>query len=302
MPVSEELRDVISTMFLFISTVLVFLMQAGFAMLEAGVVQRKNIKNIISKTVLDSCVGVLAFWIVGFGVAYGCKDGECNSFIGNDLFLLSPNAAHTSNRTGYLMWLFQFSFANVVTTIASGSVTERMNLWCYCLMALVNTTLLYPVVAHWVFFSGGWLHSRMIDTAGGTAVHVLGGTCGFVGAVIVGPRIGRFDGSRFRVSTHEFPGFSTVFGSLGVLMLWFSWYGFNTGSLFPFVDRMEQVQLAVVNTTLSPSTAIVVSILLHGMFWRRALPLKQVMNACLAGERQGQPFNPRNHSICSSVG
>eukprot|EP00300_Choanocystis_sp_HF-7_P012278 c17820_g1_i2.p1 GENE.c17820_g1_i2~~c17820_g1_i2.p1 ORF type:complete len:447 (+),score=92.79 c17820_g1_i2:29-1369(+) len=277
------IHDELSLIFLFVATILVFLMQAGFAMLEAGVVQRKNIKNILSKNVLDACIGVIAFWLVGFGFAFGCKDGKCHPFIGNHLFALDHKNASISVKHGYLMWFFQFSFAATSTTVVSGCVAERMSLWGYCLVALCMTAFIYPVVAHWIF-AEGWLHFRMIDIAGGTVVHMVGGTCGFVGALIVGPRVGRFQGSRFHVRAHEFPSFSSMFGSLGVMLLWFSWYGFNAGSLFPFVDKLEQVQLAVVNTTLSPAAAIVSSILMHAIPTKfRKVPLKEVLNACLAG-------------------
>eukprot|EP00756_Hemistasia_phaeocysticola_P036673 Hpha_TRINITY_DN16654_c0_g4::TRINITY_DN16654_c0_g4_i1::g.183213::m.183213/K03320/amt, AMT, MEP; ammonium transporter, Amt family len=182
---------------------LVFFMQCGFAMLEAGTVRKKNTQNIIFKNILDICIGALSFFAVGYGFAYG--DGGDNSdtsnFIGrNNFFLMKEN----NDETGQHMWFFQFAFAATAATIVSGSVAERTQLVAYFIYSCVITMFIYPVVVHWVWSGKGWLSAfattadrvnpnGMIDYAGSGVVHAVGGWAGLCGAWIVGPRKGRFE-------------------------------------------------------------------------------------------------------------
>ena len=217
----------VDTMFILVSGYLVFFMQAGFAMLTAGSVRSKNTKNVLIKNVFDACVGAFAYFIFGYAFAYGSDDdNRASSFIGHGAYALS-------NVNGELFrdfpsFFFQWAFAATAATIVSGSVAERTSFYAYLGYAFLLTSFVYPVVSHWVWDANGWLNSRgVIDFAGCSVVHMVGGIAGLVGAIIVGPRIGRFD-SDGRVQ--PLPGHSATLCTLGTFILWFGWYGFNPGS------------------------------------------------------------------------
>eukprot|EP00298_Acanthocystis_sp_HF-20_P006786 c16547_g1_i3.p1 GENE.c16547_g1_i3~~c16547_g1_i3.p1 ORF type:complete len:488 (+),score=165.43 c16547_g1_i3:67-1464(+) len=266
----------------FITGLLVFFMQPGFAMLEAGVVQRKNIKNILTKNIVDTCCAATIFWLWGYAFAFGCKDKVCNPFIGNANFAFSefgdPNVA------GYINWFFQFTFITVSVTIVSGSVAERIQFRCYCVYASVMAGLIYPIVAHWVW-GGGWLFENgVIDFAGCAAVHMVGGGAGLVATTIMGPRTGRFEGTRFHVTVNEFPSFSSVFSALGVLFLWFGWYGFNCGSVSQYLGQENVVELIILNTTLAPVGSTLIGLLLKtALNDFKKIDLDSLLNCCIAG-------------------
>ena len=216
------------------SAYLVFFMQAGFAMLCAGSVRSKNVMNILLKNVMDACVGAVAFYIFGFGVAYGVPDaGEAgNSFIGSGNWALSET--HFSN---WQFFLFQWAFSAAAATIVSGSVAERTHFGAYLAYSFLLTAFVYPTVAHWVWDEYGWLsafnaeplyQTGMIDFAGSGVVHMVGGFSGLMGAIIVGPRTYRFDASGRPVAM---PGHNASLVVIGTFILWFGWYGFNPGSM-----------------------------------------------------------------------
>jgi len=217
--------------YLLMSGFLVFVMQAGFAMLCAGSVRTKNTMNILLKNVLDACAASVAFYVLGYGFAYGtCKHN--NGFIGCGLFALHSVFSESS----WQSFLFQWAFSAASATIVSGSVAERTSLMSYFLYSILLTGFVYPVIVHWIWSPHGWLSAfnpnalggiGMIDFAGSGVVHMVGGVAGLMGAIVVGPRTGRFENGK----TVAMPGHSATLVVLGTFLLWFGWYGFNPGSM-----------------------------------------------------------------------
>eukprot|EP00244_Chara_vulgaris_P000116 TRINITY_DN1015_c0_g1_i14.p1 TRINITY_DN1015_c0_g1~~TRINITY_DN1015_c0_g1_i14.p1 ORF type:complete len:484 (-),score=90.59 TRINITY_DN1015_c0_g1_i14:2355-3806(-) len=252
----------INDAFVLFSAFLVFLMQAGFAMLCAGSVRSKNTINILLKNLLDACVGAVAWYTTGYGFAFG-TDNE-NGFIGNNFFALDG----VGELNKYIFWLFQWAFSAAAATIVSGSVAERTVFAAYLGYSFFLTGFVYPVVVHWVWNGEGWLSALntdafrglgVIDFAGSGVVHMVGGIAGFWGAVIVGPRIGRFDR---RGAATEMRGHSTTLVVLGTFLLWFGWYGFNPGSMLAIVGAERVVGRVAVTTTLAGASAGLTSLFL----------------------------------------
>ena len=253
----EDLIAAIDTAWLLVTAFLVFLMQAGFAMLEAGFVRAKNTANILMKNLLDVSAGAIAFWAVGWAVAYGVSGDSSNGFIGYGNFFL----ADFDDWSG---WMFQFVFAATAATIVSGAMAERTAFRAYLFYTVFITAFIYPVVVHWVWDGNGWLTAfkdnpigtnGYIDFAGSSVVHMVGGFAGLMGAIIVGPRIGKFgkDGS-----INPIPGHSISMAALGVFLLWFGWYGFNAGSTLMLSDGFAALAAKVaVNTTLAAGAGAV---------------------------------------------
>lgn len=265
------MAHVANSSFLLHSAALVFIMQAGFAMLCAGSVRSKNTVNILLKNVLDACVGTICFYLIGFGVAYGRgSNGESNSFIGMGSFALHDFAPLAGMPTsgGYLervasqgwsFFLFQWTFAAATATIVSGSMAERTTIVSYLAYSIFLTSFVYPVLAHWVWDSAGWLSAfnsspllgtGMFDFAGSGVVHMTGGFAGLTGAYFVGPRIGRFgpDGT-----PEDMRGHSQPLVVLGTFILWFGWYGFNPGSylITDSAIASEVIARTAVTTTMA---------------------------------------------------
>lgn len=265
--------NAVDKMYVLISGFMVFLMQCGFAMLTAGSVRTKNVKNVLIKNLLDACVGALAYYLFGYAFAYGTE----SPFIGTRQFALSKGWS-----TDFTFFFFQWTFAATAATIVSGSVAERTSFYAYLGYAFFLTAFVYPVVSHWVWgkgFLSNIFGIGMIDFAGCSVVHMVGGVAGLVGAILVGPRAGRFvDGK-----VQPMPGHSSSLATLGTFLLWFGWYGFNpgsalgiTGGLFLVVER------CAVTTTLAAAsgglTTLVVRKLLDGIF-----DLISTLNGVLAG-------------------
>jgi len=252
-----DLIAAIDTAWLLIAAFLVFFMQAGFAMLEAGFVRSKNVANILMKNVLDVSVGAIAFWAVGWGLAYGFSGDATNGFVGTGQFFLVGFDDWPS-------WIFQFAFAGVAATIVSGAMAERTAFRAYLFYTVFITAFIYPVVVHWAWDGNGWLSAfkddpigtnGYIDFAGSSVVHVVGGFAGLMGAIFVGPRIGKFgkDGS-----INPIPGHSISLAALGVFILWFGWYGFNPGSTLGLTGGFAALAAKVaVNTTLAAGAGAV---------------------------------------------
>ncbi len=215
----------IDTVWTLIAAFLVFFMQAGFAMVESGFTRAKNACNIMMKNLMDFSVGVLAFWLVGFGIMFGASKA---GLFGTDGFLLS--SADPSTAEGlwqFVYWLFQSVFAATAATIVSGAMAERTKFHSYLIYSVFITALIYPVVGHWIW-GGGWLSDKgIIDFAGSTVVHSVGGWAALAGAIVLGPRLGKYnkDGSSNAIPGHNIP-----LAALGVFILWFGWFGFNPGS------------------------------------------------------------------------
>jgi Amt family ammonium transporter len=233
-----DIVDSLNAVWLFFAAALVMFMQAGFALVEAGFTRAKNAANIIMKNLMDFSVGGIAYWAFGFALAYG--GSSLGGFIGyGDSFFFNDPTRSSE-------WFFQVVFAATAATIISGAVAGRVKFSAYLIYTPFITGLIYPIVTHWVW-GGGWLASiGFFDFAGSGVVHMLGGTAAFVGAFIVGPRIGKF---RSDGRPRAIPGHSVTLGALGVFILWFGWYGFNAGSTLAAVG--QDIASPAVTTTLA---------------------------------------------------
>lgn len=210
------------TIWVLIGAFLVFSMQPGFAMVETGFTRAKNAANIVMKNVMDMCLGSIVFWIIGFGLMFGTDIG---GFIGTpDMFVTGD---YSASYPSTVYFIFQTMFCATAATIVSGAMAERTNFLVYCIYSVVISAFIYPISGHWIW-GGGWLAQMGFhDFAGSTAVHMVGGVASFIGARMIGARIGKYneDGS-----VNAIPGHSIPLGALGVFLLWFGWFGFNGAS------------------------------------------------------------------------
>ncbi len=262
-------------LWLIIAGLLVFFMQAGFAMVEAGLTRAKNSSNIMMKNLMDFCLGALVYWAIGYALMYG-ESGS--SFIGWDPSLLLLGSANlaTDNATS-AGWFFQVVFAATAATIVSGAMAERTKFIAYCFYSLIISAFLYPITGHWIWGGDGWLASMgMRDFAGSTVVHSVGAWAALAGAILIGPRTGKFgkDGK-----VHAIPGHNLPLAALGVFILWFGWYGFNPGSTLAAVDGIAHV---AVTTTLGAAGGAVAA-MLTTWFWFKKPELSMSLNGALAG-------------------
>lgn len=215
---------VISTVWVLLGAFLVFLMHLGFAMVESGFTRAKNTVNILLKNVVTVLIGVITYYLVGFALMFGESQG---GFVGGSYFMLGNASQFDAGVPVMAFWVFQAMFAATCATIVSGAVAERVNFNAYLAFALVMTALIYPIVGHWVW-GGGWLAQMgFMDFAGSTVVHSVGAWGGLIFARMLGPRLGKY-GPQGQVMS--MPGHSMPLATIGVLLLWFGWFGFNGGS------------------------------------------------------------------------
>ena len=259
-----------------LATVLVFLMQAGFSLLEAGATRAKNSINIIMKNIMDMSLGSLVFWLVGFGFMFGTNS---SGWIGTDNFLLSK--IDPASETGYFdfaFFIFQTVFAATAATIISGAVAERTKFTAYLIYAVAVTGFIYPIFGSWVW-GGGWLNDigpGFVDFAGSTVVHSVGGWAALAGAIVVGPRFGKYiDGKPQRL-----PGHSVVLMALGVFILWFGWFGFNAGSTVSGNDG--SIAVIFITTNLAAAAGAVGAMVLSYAIWKR-FDVYMTLNGVIAG-------------------
>ena len=258
-----------------IAAALVFIMQGGFAMLTAGLCRAKNVVNLMMKNLMDFAIGSLAFFAVGYALMFGSSKaglfGTSGWFLAGDEY----DVGH------YLLFLFQVMFAATAATIVAGAVAERLKVKAYFLYSIAICALIYPVYGHWVW-GGGWLSSLPfgvghVDFAGSGVVHAVGGFMGVAGAIVLGPRIGRFDRHG---KAHAIPGHSMTFAALGVFILWFGWYGFNAGSTLSALELRSAV--IAVNTTLAASAGAVSSLIVIHRITKK-LDVGMALNGAIAG-------------------
>ena len=245
-----DTQDYLNNIWVFIAGVLVFFMQAGFALVEAGLTRAKNVVNIFAKNMADAIIGILAFFATGYALAFG-GDGW---FMGTDGFFLEGLNLSEISEPGALSpattFFFQAVFAATAVTIASGAMAERTKFTSYLAFSAVMCAFIYPVVVHWTW-GGGLIADIQIgdaiysDFAGSGIVHMTGGIAAFMGALFLGPRIGRYDENG---NPRAIPGHSIPFATLGVFILWLGWFGFNPGSEL-LAD--EFVSTIAVNTMLA---------------------------------------------------
>lgn len=256
-----------------IGAALVFWMQAGFAMVEAGFTRAKNTGNIIMKNLMDFCIGTVVFILIGFGLLMG---EDLFGFIGKpgvDLFTSYADFDFSS-------FVFNLVFCATTATIVSGAMAERTKFLSYCIYSAVISALIYPIEAHWIW-GGGWLAQiGFHDFAGSCAIHMVGGISALIGAKILGPRIGKFkkDKSGKVVKVNAFPGHSIALGSLGVFILWLGWYGFNGAA----ATSMEQLGSIFLTTTIAPAVATVVCMIFTWIKYGKP-DVSMCLNASLAG-------------------
>ncbi|MDK2847739.1 MAG: ammonium transporter, Amt family [Desulfuromonadales bacterium] len=255
---------------------MVFIMQAGFAMVEVGFTRAKNACNILMKNMMDFSVGALAFWAVGFGLMFGTTNG----FFGTTDFFFS-GAAGDGAAWNYAFWMFQVVFAATAATIISGAVAERTKFSAYIVYSVLVSGLVYPIFGSWawgsLFNGSGWLEGLgFIDFAGSTVVHSIGGWLALAGAIVVGPRIGKFDKAG---NVKPIPGHNIPLAALGVFILWFGWYGFNPGST---TTGDTSIALIAVTTTLAAAAGAVAAMLATWIKYGKS-DIGMTLNGALAG-------------------
>ncbi|MDH5719274.1 MAG: ammonium transporter [Spirochaetia bacterium] len=267
---------------LFISAVLVFFMQAGFAMVESGLNSSKNTVNILFKNLMDVSFGVIFFWFIGYGLMYpgGAFEGGWFGFAG---FMVGNEAPVAAGGTLHPQadFLFQAAFAATAATIVSGAVAGRMKFSGYLIYSIILTALIYPISGMWKW-GGGWLNALGFhDFAGSLVVHAVGGFAGLAGALVLGPRIGKFDAEG---KPKIMPAHSLSLASLGVFILWVGWYGFNPGSQLAFAgsDNTNAVLLIAVNTTLAAAGGAAGAMMLTWTLFKKP-ELSMALNGALAG-------------------
>ncbi len=274
---SIDLSDIttgLDTVWVLIAAFLVFFMQAGFGMVEAGFIRAKNTCNILTKNFLDFCMASLGFFLVGYALMFG--DG--NAFVGTKGFCLTGIGNEANGIPLYAFWLFQAAFCGAAATIVAGGMAERMKFPAYLIYSFLMSALIYPVVGHWIW-GGGWL-SKMgfADFAGSTVVHTVGGVAALVGTIMLKPREGKYglDGKPNMLPGHNIP-----LASLGVFILWFGWFGFNAGSTLGVGDGSLIARVAL-NTNLAAALGGIAAM---ATVWKRfgKPDLSMAMNGALAG-------------------
>ncbi len=265
----------IDTVWTLLAALLVFFMQAGFAMVETGFTRAKNACNILMKNLMDFSLGSLIYWLIGFGIMFGTSAG---GLFGTDGFFLSTgDPASGDGLWQYTFWLFQCVFAATAATIVSGAVAERTKFVGYLFYTVFIMGLIYPVVGHWTW-GGGWLSGLgFTDFAGSTVVHSVGGWAALIGAIMVGPRLGKYnaDGSSNVIAGHSIP-----LGALGVFILWFGWFGFNAGSTTAGTNL--SIATIAVTTNLAASAGAVAAMFMTWIKFGKP-DTSMALNGALAG-------------------
>lgn len=267
----------LDTVWTLLAGVLVMFMQAGFAMLEAGFTRAKNACNVLMKNLMDFSFGSIAYWVIGFGIMFGAG----NLLFGTSGFFLKD----TGDTFASLSWtqvpleckyFFQLVFCATAATIVSGAMAERTKFIAYIIYSIVISAFIYPVVGHWIW-GGGWLSKLgMWDFAGSTVVHSVGGWLALTGAVMLGPRIGKYnpDGSSNAIPGHNIP-----LATLGVFILWFGWFGFNPGSTMAAVPDIAHIAA----TTNLAAAAGAISAMLTAWWMFRKPDTSMSLNGAIAG-------------------
>lgn len=288
-PTAKELQDAIAAVqkqadivWTIVAAALVFFMQAGFAMVETGFTRAKNAGNIMMKNLMDFCMGGLAFWAVGFGLMFGSSNG----MTGWSNFLTDFNNSTPGGHWGFTFWLFQVVFAATAATIVSGAMAERTKFSGYLIYSFFISLFIYPVFGHWAWGnllhpgnaeSGAWLARRgFIDFAGSTVVHSVGGWAALAGAIVLGPRLGKYgkDGK-----ARVIPGHSLTLAALGVFILFLGWFGFNPGS----TTAANGLQARIAVNTLLAGCVGAIGALVTSWAKFKVPDIGMTLNGCLAG-------------------
>lgn len=279
--ITQELMDVIESavgdkvfgVWFLIAVSLVFFMQAGFAMVETGFTRTKNAGNIIMKNLMDFCIGTVMFILIGFGLLLGEDFMGLIGKPGFDIFTSYDNFDFSN-------FVFNLVFCATTATIVSGAMAERTKFISYCIYSGIISALVYPIEAHWIWNSDGWLYQLGFhDISGSCAIHMVGGISALVGATILGPRIGKFtkdkDGN---IKVNAIPGHNLTIGALGVFILWFGWYGFNPAAS----QSVEMLGSIFLTTTIAPAIATVTCMVFTWIKYGKP-DVSMCLNASLAG-------------------
>ncbi len=288
--IQQTLTDhkvLLDTLWVLLTAFLVFWMQAGFAYVEGGLTRAKSTNNIMMKNLMDFCLGTMAFWAVGFGIMFGDGNpfmgltgwflqGEDNSPLSGDDY---SGVFGSLNWTGvplYAKFMFQLVFAGTAATIVSGAMAERTKFHAYLIYSFIISGLIYPIVGHWIW-GGGWLYTQgMWDFAGSTVVHSTGGWMALMGALIVGPRIGKYTRDK---KVMAIPGHSIPMAALGVFILWLGWFGFNPGSTMAAQLSIGQITMT---TNLAAATGAIAAMVTSWIIFGKP-DVSMTLNGVLAG-------------------
>ena len=269
----------VNTIWVLLGAALVFFMQAGFSMCEAGFTRAKNTGNILMKNLMDFCIGTPCFWLVGFGIMFGAGNGLfgwLDPGIAKDYSYILPGGVST-----WAYAIFQTVFCATAATIVSGAMAERTKFSAYCIYSAAISLLIYPISGHWIW-GGGWLSALGFhDFAGSTAVHMVGGVCAMIGAKMLGPRIGKYDKQGKPVAIL---GHNLTFAALGVFILWFCWFGFNGCSTVGMDsdDLVLSAGLIFFNTNLAAACACCATLIFTWIRYGKP-DVTMTYNAALAG-------------------
>ena len=278
--VSAEVSFIFNTLLFLICGFLVFFMAAGFAMLESGMVTSKSVSVICAKNIGLISISGIMFWMVGYNLAYGIPEG---GYIGNFI----PWSDSSSVETGYSDgsdWYFQMVFCATTVSIVSGAMAERIKLWPFFLFAAILSGIIYPIVMGWQW-GGGWLASiGFSDFAGSTLVHSTGGAAALAGAIIIGPRLGRFTKSGAPAPLKPFAASSIPLVTLGVFVLWLGWFGFNGGSQLAMgtADDAIAVSTIFINTFLAGAGGVIAAAIVTRLNFGKT-DVVQMLNGCIGG-------------------
>ncbi|MDB2527470.1 ammonium transporter [Candidatus Pelagibacter bacterium] len=278
--VSAEVSFIFNTLLFLICGFLVFFMAAGFAMLESGMVTSKSVSVICAKNIGLISISGIMFWMVGYNLAYGIPEG---GYIGNFI----PWSDSSSVDTGYSDgsdWYFQMVFCATTVSIVSGAMAERIKLWPFFLFAAILSGVIYPIVMGWQW-GGGWLASiGFSDFAGSTLVHSTGGAAALAGAIIIGPRLGRFTKSGAPAPLKPFAASSIPLVTLGVFVLWLGWFGFNGGSQLAMgtADDAIAVSTIFINTFLAGAGGVIAAAIVTRLNFGKT-DVVQMLNGCIGG-------------------
>ncbi|MDC7221146.1 MAG: ammonium transporter [Spirochaetales bacterium] len=269
----EQLTVGLDTVWVLLAAFLVFFMQAGFGMVEAGFIRAKNTTNILTKNFLDFCMASIGFFCFGYAIMFGTGNG----FMGLTGWFMK-GAESGADVPVYAFWLFQAAFCGAAATIVAGGMAERMNFKAYLVYSFIISAFIYPIVGHWGW-GGGWLSELgFADFAGSAIVHTTGGVAALVGTIILKPRTGKYrpDGSVRMIAGHNIP-----LASLGVFILWFGWYGFNAGSTLSVGDG-EAISLVAMNTSLAAAAGGILAMITAWINTGKP-DLSMALNGALAG-------------------
>ncbi len=267
----------LNTVWVLIAAALVFFMQAGFALVEAGFTRSKNTTNILFKNLMDFTLGTLTFWALGFGIMFGTNNGFIGSF---DLF---STGSYRTDMPDMAFLIFQTVFAATAATIVSGAMAERTKFNAYLIFSAVISLVIYPISGHWAW-GGGWLSQLAVpfhDFAGSSVVHMVGGSAALIGATVLGPRIGKY-GKNGEVKA--IPGHSITLATLGVFVLWIGWFGFNPGSQLAAAGEVnaKAISLIFVTTNIAAAGGALSTMIYIWLKYKKPT-LSMTLNGALAG-------------------